>query len=140
MLGMNRDEAEDRAIDLLRLVGMHEKKDQHPSRLSGGQQQRVAIARALAMRPKVMLLDEVTSALDPEVIGEVLNVIRSLNSEHNLTMIMVTHQMGFAREISDRVCFFYAGKIAEQGTPDQLFDNPQNDRTKQFLRAVLDAN
>jgi polar amino acid transport system ATP-binding protein len=87
-----------------------------------------------------MLLDEVTSALDPEVIGEVLNVIRSLNSEHNLTMIMVTHQMGFAREISDRVCFFYAGKIAEQGTPDQLFDDPQNDRTKQFLRAVLDAN
>jgi len=140
VLGMNRDEAEDRAIDLLRLVGMYEKKDQHPSRLSGGQQQRVAIARALAMRPKVMLLDEVTSALDPEVIGEVLNVIRSLNSEHNLTMIMVTHQMGFAREISDRVCFFYAGKIAEQGTPDQLFDNPQNDRTKQFLRAVLDAN
>ena len=92
------------------------------------------------MRPKVMLLDEVTSALDPEVIGEVLNVIRSLNSEHSLTMLMVTHQMGFAREISDRVCFFYAGNIAEQGTPDQIFDDPQNERTKQFLNAVLDAN
>ncbi|SMH40097.1 ectoine/hydroxyectoine ABC transporter ATP-binding protein EhuA [Maritimibacter sp. HL-12] len=140
VLGLSRDQAEDRALDLLKLVGMEEKKDHHPSRLSGGQQQRVAIARALAMRPKVMLLDEVTSALDPEVIGEVLNVIRSLNSEHSLTMIMVTHQMGFAREISDRVCFFYEGKIAEQGTPDQLFDDPQNERTKQFLHAVLDAN
>ena len=140
VLGLSRDEAEERALDLLQMVGMEAKKDQHPSRLSGGQQQRVTIARALAMRPRVMLLDEVTSALDPEVIGEVLNVIRSLNSEHNLTMIMVTHQMGFAREISDRVCFFYAGRIAEQGTPDQLFGDPQNDRTKQFLHAVLDAN
>lgn len=140
VLGMSSDEAEARAIDLLQMVGMKEKMDQHPSRLSGGQQQRVAIARALAMRPKVMLLDEVTSALDPEVIGEVLNVIRSLNNEHNLTMIMVTHQMGFAREISDRVCFFSEGVIAEQGTPDQLFGDPQNDRTKQFLHAVLDAN
>ena len=117
-----------------------DKKDQHPSRLSGGQQQRVAIARALAMRPKVMLLDEITSALDPEVVGEVLNVIRSLNKEHSLTMIMVTHQMGFAREISDRVCFFNEGKIFEQGPPEQLFGNPQNERTKQFLHAVLDAN
>ena len=140
VLGLSREEAEARALDLLQMVGMEEKKGQHPSRLSGGQQQRVAIARALAMRPKAMLLDEVTSALDPEVIGEVLNVIRSLNSEHNLTMIMVTHQMGFAREISDRVCFFYEGRIAEQGTPDQLFGDPQNERTKQFLHAVLDAN
>ena len=96
--------------------------------------------RALAMRPKVMLLDEITSALDPEVVGEVLNVIRSLNKEHNLTMIMVTHQMGFAREISDRVCFFNEGKIFEQGPPEQLFGDPQNERTKQFLHAVLDAN
>jgi ABC-type polar amino acid transport system, ATPase component len=111
-----------------------------PSRLSGGQQQLFAIARALAMRPKVMLLDEITSALDPEVVGEVLNVIRSLNKEHNLTMIMVTHQMGFAREISDRVCFFNDGKIFEQGPPEQLFGDPKNDRTKQFLHAVLDAN
>jgi polar amino acid transport system ATP-binding protein len=140
VLGMSKDEAVERAVDLLRMVGLADKRDQHPSRLSGGQQQRVAIARALAMRPKVMLLDEVTSALDPEVIGEVLNVIRHLNSEHSLTMLMVTHQMGFAREISDRVCFFYGGKIAEQGPPDQLFGNPQNERTKQFLSAVLESH
>lgn len=140
VLGLKKEEAEERALNLLDIVGMRSKKDHHPSQLSGGQQQRVAIARALAMRPKVMLLDEVTSALDPEVIGEVLNVIRSLNSEHNLTMLMVTHQMGFAKEISDRVCFFYKGKIAEQSTPEQLFDDPQNERTKQFLHAVLDAN
>ena len=139
VLGLPREEAEQRALDLLDLVGLSEKRDEHPSRLSGGQQQRVAIARALAMRPKVMLLDEVTSALDPEVIGEVLNVIRKLNSEHNLTMLMVTHQMGFAREISDRVCFFYEGNIAEQGPPDQIFGNPHNERTRQFLSAVLDA-
>jgi polar amino acid transport system ATP-binding protein len=140
VLGMKKEEAEERALDLLDLVGLSDKKDEHPSRLSGGQQQRVAIARALAMRPKVMLLDEITSALDPEVVGEVLNVIRSLNKEYDLTMIMVTHQMGFAREISDRVCFFNEGKIFEQGPPEQLFDNPQNERTKQFLHAVLDAN
>ena len=139
VLGLDKDEAEARAIELLDMVGLADKKDQHPSRLSGGQQQRVAIARALCMRPKVMLLDEVTSALDPEVIGEVLNVIRQLNSEHSLTMLMVTHQMGFAKEISDRVCFFFAGKIAEQGPPEQLFGDPQNERTKQFLHAVLDA-
>jgi polar amino acid transport system ATP-binding protein len=140
VLGMKKEKAEERALDLLDLVGLSDKKDEHPSRLSGGQQQRVAIARALAMRPKVMLLDEITSALDPEVVGEVLNVIRSLNKEYNLTMIMVTHQMGFAREISDRVCFFNEGKIFEQGPPEQLFDNPQNERTKQFLHAVLNAN
>ncbi len=140
VLGLKPDEAEERAIDLLGMVGMLDKKDEHPSRLSGGQQQRVAIARALAMRPKVMLLDEVTSALDPEVIGEVLSVIRKLNSEHNLTMLMVTHQMGFAREVSDRVCFFYEGKIAEQGPPSQIFEAPKNERTKQFLSAVLNAN
>ena len=140
VLGMKKKEAEERALDLLELVGLSDKKDEHPSRLSGGQQQRVARARALAMRPKVMLLDEITSALDPEVVGEVLNVIRSLNKEHDLTMIMVTHQMGFAREISDRVCFFNEGKIFEEGPPEQLFDNPQNERTKQFLHAVLDAS
>ena len=140
VLGMKKEEAEERALELLELVGLTDKKDQHPSRLSGGQQQRVAIARALAMRPKVMLLDEITSALDPEVVGEVLNVIRSLNKEHRLTMIMVTHQMGFAREISDRVCFFNEGKIFEQGPPEKLFGDPKNERTKQFLHAVLDAN
>ena len=140
VLGMKKEEAKERALDLLELDGLTDKKNEHPSRLSGGQQQRVAIARALAMRPKVMLLDEITSALDPEVVGEVLNVIRSLNKEYSLTMIMVTHQMGFAREISDRVCFFNEGKIFEQGPPEQLFGNPQNERTKQFLHAVLDAN
>ncbi|WP_228141619.1 ectoine/hydroxyectoine ABC transporter ATP-binding protein EhuA [Marinobacter sp. X15-166B] len=140
VLGLSKDEAEGRALELLDMVGMAEKRDQHPSRLSGGQQQRVAIARALAMRPKVMLFDEVTSALDPEVISEVTNVIRSLVDQHNLTMLMVTHQIGFAREISDRVCFFYAGRIEEQGAPAVLLDNPQNDRTQQFLSAVMDAN
>lgn len=139
VLGMSKAEATERAEEMLNMVGLADKKDQHPIRLSGGQQQRVAIARALCMRPKVMLLDEVTSALDPEVIGEVLNVIRKLNSEHNLTMLMVTHQMGFAKEISDRVCFFHQGKIEEQGSPDQLFGAPQNERTQQFLHAVLDA-
>ncbi len=139
VLKMKKDEARERSVELLKMVGLQDKMNQHPARLSGGQQQRVAIARALAMRPKVMLLDEVTSALDPEVITEVLNVIRYLNKEYKLTMLMVTHQMGFAKEISDRVCFFFAGKIAEQGPPDQIFGDPQNERTKQFLRAVLDA-
>ena len=103
------------------MVGLADKADHYPTQLSGGQQQRVAIARALAMRPKVMLFDEVTSALDPELVGEVLNVIRRLGAEHNLTMLMVTHQMGFAREFADRVCFFYGGQIAEQGPPEQMF-------------------
>jgi polar amino acid transport system ATP-binding protein len=139
VLGMPKKDAQERAEELLAMVGMADKRDQHPSRLSGGQQQRVAIARALAMRPKVMLFDEVTSALDPEVIGEVTNVIRKLVSEHNLTMLMVTHQMGFARDISDRICFFYGGRIEEQGTPDELFNHPQKERTQQFLRAVKEA-
>jgi len=107
---------------------------------SGGQQQRVAIARALAMRPKVMLFDEVTSALDPELCGEVLNVIRRLGEAHNLTMLMVTHQMGFAREFADRVCFFHQGRIHEQGSPDKLFNNPQEERTREFLSAVNEAH
>ena len=139
VLGLPRKEAKERSEELLEMVGMAEKRDQHPSRLSGGQQQRVAIARALAMRPKVMLFDEVTSALDPEVIGEVTNVIRQLVAEHNLTMLMVTHQMGFAADISDRVCFFFDGKIEEQGPPKELFGNPQRERTQQFLSAVKEA-
>jgi polar amino acid transport system ATP-binding protein len=139
-LGLSKDEARQRSVDLLQLVGLEDKMNQYPARLSGGQQQRVAIARALAMRPKIMLFDEVTSALDPEVIGEVTNVIRKLNNEYNLTMLMVTHQMGFAREISDRVCFFYEGKIAEQGPPEQLLGSPQNERTEAFLSAVLAAD
>ena len=139
VLGLPKAEARARAEELLSMVGLADKTDHYPSQLSGGQQQRVAIARALAMRPKVMLFDEVTSALDPELVGEVLGVIRKLGAEHNLTMLMVTHQMGFAREFADRVCFFYAGKIAEQGAPAEIFSNPRNERTQQFLAAVLEA-
>jgi polar amino acid transport system ATP-binding protein len=139
VLKMPKKEAEARARELLTMVGLADKTDHYPSQLSGGQQQRVAIARACAMRPKVMLFDEVTSALDPELVGEVLNVIRQLGAEHNLTMLMVTHQMGFAKEFSDRVCFFHGGRIAEQGPPQQIFGAPENERTRQFLRAVLEA-
>lgn len=139
VLGMKRADAEARAAELLDMVGLSEKKDHYPSQLSGGQQQRVAIARACAMRPKIMLFDEVTSALDPELVGEVLEVIRKLGREHDLTMLMVTHQMGFAKEFSDRVCFFHAGKICEQGPPNELFGAPKNERTRQFLHAVLEA-
>ena len=138
-LGLSRQEAEARGRALLDHVGLADKLDHYPSQLSGGQQQRVAIARALAMRPKVMLFDEVTSALDPELCGEVLGVIRRLGEEHQLTMLMVTHQMGFAKEFADRVCFFSEGKIAEQGPPQQLFGNPQQERTQQFLKAVMEA-
>ncbi|MER9585904.1 ectoine/hydroxyectoine ABC transporter ATP-binding protein EhuA [Mesorhizobium sp. M0276] len=139
VLGMKRADAEARAAELLELVGLAQKKDHYPSQLSGGQQQRVAIARALAMRPKIMLFDEVTSALDPELVGEVLQVIRQIGREHDLTMLMVTHQMGFAKEFSDRVCFFYQGKICEQGPANELFGAPKNERTRQFLHAVLEA-
>jgi polar amino acid transport system ATP-binding protein len=140
VLGLPKREAEQRARDLLDMVGLGDKKDNYPGSLSGGQQQRVGIARALAMRPKVMLFDEVTSALDPELVGEVLNVIRKLGDEHNLTMLMVTHQMGFAKEFADRVCFFYGGKIAEQGPPDEIFTAPKNQRTQSFLSAVLESH
>jgi polar amino acid transport system ATP-binding protein len=139
VLGMKRPEAQERAVELLDMVGLSAKKDHYPSQLSGGQQQRVAIARALAMRPEIMLFDEVTSALDPELVGEVLQVIRKIGREHDLTMLMVTHQMGFAKEFSDRVCFFYQGKICEQGAPAEIFGNPENERTRQFLNAVLEA-
>ncbi|MDH3689875.1 MAG: amino acid ABC transporter ATP-binding protein, partial [Gammaproteobacteria bacterium] len=139
VLNLSKGEAGERGKELLDMVGLSDKRDHYPSQLSGGQQQRIAIARALAMRPKVMLFDEVTSALDPELVGEVLNVIRKLGHEHNLTMLMVTHQMGFAKEFADRVCFFYEGKIAEQGSPVELFGNPSNERTRQFLSAVLQA-
>jgi polar amino acid transport system ATP-binding protein len=139
VLGLNKDEAIARARELLDMVGLGDKAGHFPSQLSGGQQQRVAIARALAMRPKVMLFDEVTSALDPELVGEVLNVIRRLGSEHDLTMLMVTHQMGFAREFADRVCFFYGGRILEDGPPDAIFGAPKTERLQQFLSAVLQA-
>jgi polar amino acid transport system ATP-binding protein len=137
VLGLARSEAEARAIELLRMVGLSEKKDQYPSQLSGGQQQRVAIARALAMRPRVLLFDEPTSALDPQLVGEVLGVIRDLAHEHDLTMLLVTHEMRFAREVSDRVCFFDKGRICEAGKPDEIFTAPKEDRTKEFLRSVL---
>lgn len=138
-LGLSRRDANERAAELLDMVGLGDKQDHYPSQLSGGQQQRVAIARALAMRPQIMLFDEVTSALDPELCGEVLGVIRRLGAEHDLTMLMVTHQMGFAKEFADRVCFFSEGKFEEQGTPQQIFGAPQNERTQTFLRAVMDA-
>ncbi|WP_352580410.1 ectoine/hydroxyectoine ABC transporter ATP-binding protein EhuA [Mesorhizobium sp. M0088] len=137
VLGLSAQEARARAEELLALVGLKDKLNAYPGNLSGGQQQRVAIARALAMRPRIMLFDEVTSALDPELVGEVLNVLRLLAHEHDLTMIMVTHQMGFAREIADRVLFFEKGRIVEAGKPDKVFTNPDSDRTRAFLNAVL---
>ena len=139
VLGLTKDEARARADELLDLVGLTEHAGKFPNQLSGGQQQRVGIARALAMRPRVMLFDEPTSALDPELVGEVLNVIRHLAEAHDLTMLMVTHEMRFAREISDRVCFFDQGKIREEGTPDEIFGAPREERTQQFLRAVTEA-
>lgn len=138
-LGLSRPEAIARGSELLGMVGLADKQDHYPSQLSGGQQQRVAIARALAMRPQVMLFDEVTSALDPELCGEVLGVIRQLGEEHALTMLMVTHQMGFAKEFADRVCFFSQGRIVEQGAPEDIFGSPRNERTQAFLRAVREA-
>jgi polar amino acid transport system ATP-binding protein len=129
-------EAEEKARMLLKKVGIPEKEQEYPSRLSGGQQQRVAIARALAMDPKVMLFDEPTSALDPEMVGEVLDVMKQLAKE-GMTMMVVTHEMGFAREVADRVLFMDQGKIVEIGTPEHFFTNPQEERTKLFLKQVL---
>jgi len=131
-----RQEAEAKARQLLAKVGIAEKESEYPSRLSGGQQQRVAIARALAMDPKVMLFDEPTSALDPEMVGEVLDVMKQLARE-GMTMVVVTHEMGFAREVADRVLFMDEGKIVEEGPPDKLFSSPEHDRTKLFLSQVL---
>lgn len=135
VLKLKKKEAEERARELLVSVGLSEKADAYPSTLSGGQMQRVAIARTLAMRPKVVLFDEPTSALDPEMVGEVLSVMRKL-AESGITMIIVTHEMGFAREVADRVIFMDAGKIVEQGPPKQVFDAPQHQRTKDFLRRM----
>ena len=136
VLGMPRAEAVRVAEGLLRKVGLLDKRDEHPARLSGGQRQRVAIARALAMNPQIMLFDEATSALDPELIGEVLEVMRALAAE-GMTMVVVTHEMGFAREVSDRVVFIDGGVIVEEGPPDRLFQEPQKDRTRQFLKKIL---
>jgi polar amino acid transport system ATP-binding protein len=132
-----RAEAERRAQELLDVVGLPEKAAQHPHQLSGGQQQRVAIARALMMAPHVVLFDEVTSALDPELVGEVLLVMRDLARGHGVTMLVVTHEMQFAREVGDRVIFMDGGRIVEQGTPDQVLERPQEERTRRFLRRTL---
>ncbi len=133
---MDAKKAEAIARDLISRVGLSEKVDEYPSRLSGGQQQRVAIARALAMQPDIMLFDEPTSALDPELVGEVLSVIKSLAYE-GMTMVVVTHEMGFAREVADKVIFMDQGSIAQQGTPKEIFGNPENERLRQFLQSVL---
>jgi ABC-type polar amino acid transport system ATPase subunit len=135
--GQKDEEARPMALAILEKVGLADKADEYPIRLSGGQQQRVAIARALAMEPDVMLFDEPTSALDPELIGEVLSVMKSLATDMNMTMMVVTHEMGFAREVANRMMFFHEGVILEQGTPDDLFERTQFPETKKFLEAVL---
>lgn len=138
VLKLSRAEAEAQALELLGRFGLAERAGDYPDRLSGGQQQRVAIVRALAMRPQLMLLDEVTSALDPELVGEVLNVIREL-AAGGMTMLIATHEMGFAREIASRVCFLDGGVILEQGPPEQIFSAPQEARTQQFLQRIVEA-
>jgi len=138
VLGMRREAADAAAHQLLERFGLESKETEYPDRLSGGQQQRVAIVRALAMNPDIMLLDEVTSALDPELVAEVLNVIRSL-AEAGMTMVIATHEMGFARDIADRVCFLDAGVILEQGPPGAIFTAPQHERTSQFLQRIIEA-
>ena len=134
--GKNKAEAEESALKILETVGLSDKAASFPASLSGGQKQRVAIARALAMEPEVMLFDEPTSALDPEMVGEVLNVMKKL-AEEGMTMVIVTHEMGFAREVADRVLFIDQGVVMEQGTPEELFGSPKNKRTKSFLSKVL---
>ena len=135
-LSLIKAEHKENAMKLLRRIGLEEKANVYPSTLSGGQKQRIAIVRALAMNPKVMLFDEPTSALDPEMVGEVLDLIRDLADE-GMTMVIVTHEMGFAREVADRVLFMSDGIISEEGPPAELFDHPKNERTQQFLRCVL---
>jgi len=137
-LKLSRDEAEARALELLGRFGLADRRDEYPDRLSGGQQQRVAIVRALAMRPELILLDEVTSALDPELVGEVLSVIREL-AEGGMTMLIATHEMGFARDVASRVCFLDAGRILEEGPPAQIFAHPKEPRTRQFLERIVQA-
>lgn len=134
--GMSKDEIMPIAEDLLKKIGLLDKKDAYPARLSGGQKQRVAIARAMALNPEILLFDEPTSALDPELTGDVLNTIKGLAKE-NMTMVIVTHEMAFAREVSDRVIFMADGLIQEDGSPSQIFENPQNERTKEFLANML---
>ncbi|ADH64650.1 amino acid ABC transporter ATP-binding protein [Allomeiothermus silvanus] len=138
VLKIPRAEAEERAMGLLRRIGLEHKASEYPDRLSGGQQQRVAIVRALAMEPKLMLLDEITSALDPELVSEVLNLLRELASE-GMTMILATHEMGFAKEVASKVCFLHQGVVHEEGPPEQIFGNPQKERTKEFLSSIIEA-
>lgn len=134
--GVSKDEAEKTAHMYLKKVGMEDKANNYPDQLSGGQQQRVAIARALCMKPKALLFDEPTSALDPEMVNEVLDVMKQLANE-GMTMAVVTHEMGFAREVGDRVCFVDGGKILEEGIPEEIFGNPKEERTKNFLSKIL---
>jgi polar amino acid transport system ATP-binding protein len=136
--GASRDQAEARARALLKRIGLEEKAEEFPDRLSGGQQQRVAIVRALAMEPKLMLLDEITSALDPQLVSDVLSLVREL-ADSGMTMIVATHEMGFAREVADKVCFLDNGIILEEGPPDQMFTSPREPRTREFLARVLEA-
>jgi polar amino acid transport system ATP-binding protein len=136
--GLPADEADARARDLLDRVGLADRADAHPDRLSGGQQQRVAIARALAVRPRLLLLDEITSALDPELVGEVLAIVRGLAAD-GVTILMATHEMGFARQVSDHVCFLDGGRVLESGPPAQVLGEPEHERTRQFLARVIAA-
>lgn len=138
VLGLSEEQAQGEAVDLLRRFGLLDKKDEYPDRLSGGQQQRAAIVRALAMKPQLMLLDEVTSALDPELVAEVLDVIREL-AESGMTMLIATHEMSFARDIANRVCFLDDGVILEEGPAAEIFSSPQNPRTQQFLQRIIQA-
>ena len=138
VLKVDRAEAEAKAMALLKRIGLEAKAMEYPDRLSGGQQQRVAIVRALAMEPKVMLLDEITSALDPELVSEVLNIVRDLASQ-GMTMLLATHEMGFAREVASKVCFLYEGVVHEEGPPAQIFGDPKQDRTRAFLKRIIEA-
>jgi polar amino acid transport system ATP-binding protein len=133
-----KEEAEDKAMTLLKRIGLEAKAGEYPDRLSGGQQQRVAIVRALAMEPKVMLLDEVTSALDPELVSEVLNIVRDL-AHQGMTMLLATHEMGFAREVASKVCFLYEGVVHEEGPPAKMFGDPKEERTRAFLKSIIEA-
>jgi polar amino acid transport system ATP-binding protein len=138
VLGQSKAYAEAGAMALLERIGLTDKRDEYPDRLSGGQQQRVAIVRALAMQPRVLLLDEITSALDPELVAEVLNIVRDLK-EDGLTMVLATHEMGFAREVASRVCFLADGVVSEEGPPDQIFSDPHSPRLQSFLRSIIEA-
>jgi polar amino acid transport system ATP-binding protein len=138
VLKLGREEAEAKAMVLLKRIGMDQKARDYPDRLSGGQQQRVAIVRALAMEPKLMLLDEITSALDPELVSEVLNIVRDLASQ-GMTMLLATHEMGFAKEVASKVCFLHQGVVHEEGSPEQIFGEPKQDRTRAFLKRIIEA-